>query len=40
MTGFRFNLPSNKMAPAIEISRKMIEGNEIGFEKFSQAIGA
>jgi hypothetical protein len=40
MTSFLFNLPSNKKAPAIEITRKMVKGNELGFEKFSEAIGA
>jgi len=40
MTGFCFNLPSNKKAPAIEITRKMVEENELSFEKFSEAIGA
>jgi len=40
MTGFCFNLPSNKKVPAIEITRKMIEKNELSFEKFSEAIGA
>ncbi len=40
MTSFCFNLPSNKKAPAIEITRKMVEENELSFEEFSEAIGA
>lgn len=40
MTSFRFFVPSNEMAPAIGISRKMIKGNELGFDKFRKAIGA
>lgn len=40
MTSLCFNLPSNKKAPAIEITRKMVEENELSFEEFSEAIGA
>jgi len=40
MTSFRFYLLSNEMAPAIETSRIMIKGNELGFDKSSEAIGA
>ena len=40
MTSFRFNLPSEKKAPTIEITRKMVEENELSFEGFSEAIGA
>jgi len=40
MTSFRFNLPSNKRAPAIEITRKMVKENELSFEKIREAIGA
>jgi len=32
VTSFCFNLPSNKKAPAIEITRKMVEENELSFE--------
>lgn len=40
MTSVRFNLPSSKKAPAIEIARKMVKENELSFEKFNEAIGA
>jgi hypothetical protein len=40
MTSFRFNLPSEKRAPAIEITRKMVEENKLSFEGYSEAIGA
>jgi hypothetical protein len=40
VTSFCFNLPSNKKAPAIEITRKMVEENELSLEGFSEAIGA
>jgi hypothetical protein len=39
VTSFCFNLPSNKKAPAIEITRKMVEENELSFEGFNEAIG-
>jgi len=39
MTSLRFNLPSNKKVRAIEVTRKMVEKNELSFEKFSEAIG-
>jgi len=40
MTSFRFNLPSKKKAPKIEITRKMVKENELNFEGFSEVIGA
>jgi hypothetical protein len=40
VTRFCFNLPSNKKAPAIEITRKMVEEKELSFEGFSETIGA
>jgi hypothetical protein len=40
VTSFHLNLPSDKKAPALEISRKMVNRNERGFEKFIETVGA
>jgi hypothetical protein len=36
MTGFCFNLPSNKKAPAIEITRKMVEKKRTQLRKIQR----
>jgi ATP-dependent Clp protease ATP-binding subunit ClpX len=40
MLDIMFNLPSSKKTREIEITRKMVEENELSFEKINESIGA